>query len=652
MRINIGTKLILGFIVIIGMITVLALYSVSIGQKSLEDSVGKSAVYIADVILRNINLNIYNYIEKTQAYSKNFMLQEIVSQSNSKFERIDNVNEYINRREKKWISETEKKAAPLADEITGNELSGNLRHIFLEFYEKKFGYKVFAEVFVTNKFGAVIAQTGKISDYRQDDEVWWKRAREKGIYVSNIEYDESSGTQSISVAVKIEDENGNFSGIIKGVISSFVLIKSAEIYTKKHRTAEINLITEDGKLIYSTRPFRFLEDITGEKFFEKLKKSPGFFTAVEGGKNKLFSYAHSRGYRDLKKMPWILILEHDVNEVMAPVFSLRNRVIVFSAGLILFGIIIALFISRLISKPLEKLTRGAEIIGKGNLDHKIAINRRDEIGDLSTAFNEMTENLKEVTTSRDELEEEIIRRKKIEKKLKRTLKELARSNRELEQFAYVASHDLQEPLRMISSFTQLLEERYGNKLDEDAREFVEYIVDGANRMQQLIQDLLVYSRVTTRGKEFTETDANSALGEARANLNKAIEDSNAVVRNDELPTVMADRMQLVRLFQNLIKNAIEFSGDSAPNIYISAREKGNEWIFSVKDNGIGIEPEYREKIFKIFQQLRDVDKIHGTGIGLSICRRIVERHGGKIWVESEPGEGSTFYFTIPVKGGK
>jgi len=255
----------------------------------------------------------------------------------------------------------------------------------------------------------------------------------------------------------------------------------------------------------------------------------------------------------------------------------------------------------------------------------------------------------------DAAQQELAERKRVEV-------ELQRSNEELEQFAYVASHDLQEPLRMVSSYTQLLARRYQGQLDADADDFIAFAVDGANRMQRLINDLLTWARVATRGKSLEPTDCNSTLGQARVNLSAAIEESNALVTNDDLPTVMADEAQLVRLFQNLIDNAIKFRGQEPPRVHVSAERLplpqagegrgGGEWVFSVRDNGIGIEPQYHERIFVIFQQLHGKEEYPGTGIGLAICKRIVERHGGCMWVESELGEGSTFYFTIPVIGNR
>lgn len=234
---------------------------------------------------------------------------------------------------------------------------------------------------------------------------------------------------------------------------------------------------------------------------------------------------------------------------------------------------------------------------------------------------------------------------------KKLEKELKRSNEELKQFAYVASHDLQEPLRTIASFTQLLARRYEGKIDKDADEFIEYIIEASVRMKQQIEDLLEFSRVMTRGGEFKKFNVKDILSEEISSLKTLIDENNAQITCDSLPELYADPRQISRLFQNLITNSIKFKKpNEPPKIHISCKkdEKDNKYVFSVSDNGIGMEPQYTDRIFTIFQRLHTRDKYGGTGIGLAVAKKIVERHGGHIWVESELNKGSTFYFTIPL----
>jgi PAS domain S-box-containing protein len=248
---------------------------------------------------------------------------------------------------------------------------------------------------------------------------------------------------------------------------------------------------------------------------------------------------------------------------------------------------------------------------------------------------------------------DITERRKSEEHLGKTVGELKRSNAELQQFAYVSSHDLQEPLRMVSSYTQLLAKRYQGRLDSDADEFIAFAVDGCNHMQRLIRDLLAYSRAGTNGKELREVSCDDALQAALTNLRMTIEQSGAVVTHDSLPAVRTDETQLTQVFQNLVGNAIKYHGAEAPRVHVSAaRTNGNEWIFSVRDNGLGIDPQYFERIFILFQRLHGPREFKGTGIGLAICKKMLERLGGRIWVESQPEKGSTFYFALPERDGK
>ena len=241
----------------------------------------------------------------------------------------------------------------------------------------------------------------------------------------------------------------------------------------------------------------------------------------------------------------------------------------------------------------------------------------------------------------------VLEREETAKELTRYAAELERSNQELRDFAYVASHDLQEPLRMVASYVQLLQRRYQGQLDERADLYIHYAVDGATRMRTLINDLLAYSRVGTQAKQFTTVDCNVILQQALKNLSITIEENEAVVTCDELPVVRGDDSQLMLLFQNLIGNALKFKAEERPEVKINVVEQNGDWLFSVQDNGIGINEAAAERIFVIFQRLHHKREYPGTGLGLAICKKIVERHSGRIWVESSAGAGAIFYFTIP-----
>jgi signal transduction histidine kinase len=293
-----------------------------------------------------------------------------------------------------------------------------------------------------------------------------------------------------------------------------------------------------------------------------------------------------------------------------------------------FSLAVAILVTLAISGPLRRLKASADRIAAGQMVEPAPSHRSDEIGSLSRAMTTMVRTLNRQAVA------------------------LKTSNADLEQFAYVASHDLQEPLRMVSGFTGLLKRRYGGKLDAEADEYIEFAVGGANRMQALINDLLSFSRVGREELVTKPANTQVALDQALANLQMAIEERSALVSSSQLPTVVADHGMLVRLFQNLISNALKFCKAERPIVRIQAELRGGEWIFSVADNGIGIEAQYKDRIFMIFQRLHKQSEYPGTGIGLAVCKRIVERNGGRIWLESEPGKGTTFFFTLPATGGQ
>jgi signal transduction histidine kinase len=321
----------------------------------------------------------------------------------------------------------------------------------------------------------------------------------------------------------------------------------------------------------------------------------------------------------------------EYNRSSAQQFGMLTLFAVLTIGLISLALVF------FVTRPLNLLSRS------------LSTDKPEMLGELSSdksEFGLLGRLVMQFYEQKGELMREIAERKLAMTALAAKDEELQRSNTELEQFAYVSSHDLQEPLRMVGSYTQLLSRRYKGKLDADADEFIGFAVDGVTRMQRLINDLLQYSRVGTKGKEPEPTDSGTVLERALANLKMTIEDNKATVTNDPLPAVMADDRQLEQLFQNLVGNAIKFHGAQPPQVHIRAERSNGCWMFVVKDNGIGIEPQYFDRVFQVFQRLHTIREYPGTGIGLAVCKKIVERHGGRIWVESEPGKGTSFQFTL------
>ena len=296
---KINTKLISGFIMVIVLMIALSFYATAVSQKSLRQSVGESSISTAEEILKRINYSIYQKIEALQSHSTELLVKETLSRSNRKFEKLNDIQGYISKEDKKWASVTRNQVTSFMQALMGNKLSDRIRQHIIQFYKQKYGYNVFEEVLVTNRYGANVAQTSKSTNYRQNDKKWWQKTKETGIFISNVGYDESLGTYGIIIGLRIDDEEGNFLGVLKAILSVKEVILEAELRLKRHETTNIMLITREGFLLYSSRAFKFLEKLPNKSLLEMIKNERGFFTAEDGGINRLFYYAHSRGYREL-----------------------------------------------------------------------------------------------------------------------------------------------------------------------------------------------------------------------------------------------------------------------------------------------------------------------------------------------------------------
>jgi signal transduction histidine kinase len=654
-RMKIGQKLTLAFIGVALLIGVAGYISFNTSQKALQESIGESSVSLAVGTLSNIDRTIYNRIEEFQIYSGNLEVQKAVKESNEEFEKLGDIQYFIEQKDKEWTALPAETITDFMWELANNEPAKELKRR-LKFYEEKYGYRVFGEVFVTNKYGTNIAQTGKTTDYNQADELWWQIAKKDGFYVADVRYDASSDVYSTDLGIRIDDENGNFAGVIKAVlnIEGVIDIMKKAKETSPYETTELKLFDIKGKLIFDTEGSRkSFKDILDERIYGHITEKMGHILKAgepgEGG--ELFAYAYSKGYREYRPLGWILAVEYETKEIFAPVAELKNIMLIAPVTLTVVAVLIGMFVSRTISSPVRKLRDAVVEVSKGKFDATIEIKSEDEIGELANSFNRMTWHLKKMV---DNLNGEVTERKKAEESLEKlnkdlelTVKKLSWSNRELQEFAYVAAHDLKAPLRAIGTLAEWLSTDYSDKFDEEGKEKVELLVGRAERIDKLIDSILQYSEIGDIGQEKQVVDLNLLLSEVIHKIGPP--DNIEITIENELPSIMCNKKRIVQVFHNLLSNAVKYMDKPKGQIRIGCSEDDDFWTFSVSDNGPGIKQKYFEKIFKIFQTLATRDEVEAVGIGLPMTRKIVELYGGRIWVQSEPGQGSTFYFTLPMQ---
>jgi signal transduction histidine kinase len=428
-----------------------------------------------------------------------------------------------------------------------------------------------------------------------------------------------------------------------------------------------SVLVVNGRIVFTTAtsPSKDIEKGDQAGFFEVHRDPHAFDRAFGTMQPDFSSFKNEWGYGRMVLVPavdargrkYAFGASVDIDNLKLALRQSLVQAILIGTAIIAAGLLISAFLARSFAKPIIRLKYIAEQIAAGKPVDGPVVGGSLEMRSLGESIAHMNASIHNTICA---LEVEVAERKaaeaelaehrdKLEAIVRRRTAALQRSNEDLQQFAYIASHDLQEPLRTVKSFVQLLAKRYSEKLDAEAQEFIDYAVDGVARMEQLIAALLTYSRVDTKGHPFSEADAEQILEEALSNLTAAIQESHATISHDHLPKLLCDQAQLVQVFQNLIGNSLKFRGDEPPRVHIAAVREDDNWRFAFRDNGIGIDPEYQQRIFMIFQRLHTRKAYPGTGIGLAYCRKVIERHGGRIWVESKEGEGATFHFTLPVE---
>lgn len=442
---------------------------------------------------------------------------------------------------------------------------------------------------------------------------------------------------------KVEEFGENVSQL--GLITEYYLTHHEERYIE----AWVTLINKIETLSIEVDDFRRYHIVRESspairnafELIVRINREPEIYSDPEM-RSEILERASTRIRSDVRQLMTIsyVVSENRLDNIRSLQVDQRLYYLLILVPVILALLIIAYFMRRLIINSINQLQEGTARFASGKLDERIELHGNDELSELAVHFNSMAE----------ELENLVEREKLLNNKLELQTAELKKSNEELESFASIASHDLKEPLRMIRNFMELLQKKYHDQLDETAQKYINFAVDGSERMTNLINDLLEFSRVGKTYTEFKKVNVQQILDEILQHYGPRIEESNAVVKQDSMPEINAIQVSLKIVFQNLISNALKYhKGKVKPKIEILSKELDTHWQFSISDNGIGIEEEYRERIFQLFNRLHSSEEYPGTGMGLATCRKIVEQHGGEIWVESEPGKGSTFHFTIAKK---
>ncbi len=635
-------------------------------SSEMEAAIGSNFEGIASAKALAIELELAAHVEEARVLATHPMVLAAARDGNASWHDAgeEQARTTIRTLDAAWIEA--KKQSPTADAVIGRPLSAYLK-----------GYQArntdrYGEIFVTDRLGAAVAMTKRLSDYDQSDEQWWSdtfAVGEHGLFIDDRGVDDSVGAMILGVVVPVVDR-GELLGVLKINYKVGAILDVVEPY-ERDQSDRVVLARGDGTILadsYRQGPAPDLGALTENLLLMDIE---GWSTATRAGLPTLQAHAHVAspihnrvptegaikgvsGER-WEKLGWVVMVEADQASLLAPVTAFWRKALVIGSGALALTVLLALAVARSVTAPLLQLQRSAAQIGSGDLNHRVALDRSDELGALSQAFDAMTSRLQATLASRDELDREVRERRRAERELHRALKELARSNQELEQFAYVASHDLQEPLRKVRAFGDRLAKRATDGLDERSLDYLQRMQNAAGRMQALIDALLSYSRVSSRARPFEPVVLEDILAGVVCDLEARVEATDATIEVGPLPKLQADPTQMRQLFQNLVSNALKFHHpDRPPRLELRAEPApdapgtGGGWRITLQDNGIGFEAGQAERIFEPFHRLHARSAYQGTGIGLAICAKIVQRHGGTLTASGNPGEGASFEILLPT----
>ena len=619
---KLGSKLIIAFLIVSALIGVIGMISSEISKNMLSDSIGNNSIEVAIQMLDKTDLSLQNNLDLFSMLSKEHMTQSILIKSNEEFSKLDNIQKTIDVLDDEWITFPSDQQSSLMIKLINNELSDSFRS-HQKFLNEKHGYAYLGEVFVTNAYGANVAQTGKTSDYKQSDEVWWQTAKETGHHVGPIEFDQSAEIFARDVSVSVLDDDGNFLGVVKHVINVqeiFEIIDSVNVL-KKFDSQHFTLLNENNQIIYSTttsyNDSMFLNEYSNEYILEKINKESDYFILSSPTENaKLVSYTTGNGLTHSK---WTMIIDYDVSEILSPIENLQIIILSLSGIVTLFAILFGIYISRSISLPVLRLQKEMHEVEKGNFTtnpQKIADN---EIGELSRSFEKMSQSIQKTVY----LETKLAR---ADEKIK------AERFTAIGELSSRISHDIRNPLSILYNEFELM--KYKNILDEKQ---ITRIESSLKRISHQIDDVLDFVRITPL--HYSQFDLSKIIQNA---INSITIPSKIKINftSDEI-FIEGDERKLESVFINLILNAIQaIENDGIVEIIWSITK--TSIVIEIKDSGPGIDMKPIENIFNPLV----TTKQKGTGLGLASVKNLIEQHNGTISVKNNP---TTFTIEIPKK---
>jgi signal transduction histidine kinase len=628
-NLHITTKFILWFLFISLLPLTIAIYvSYNSSQKALEEEVANSLRALAD----NKAYQIEVYLREKEKNVTTLSHMSDIIEAMEKFKQAFKGNS-----DSETYATVEQEYRP-----------------FLSYYQRSFGYD---DLFLIQPNGEIIFSVSErkgpsslyeIALYKDSElaQAFINAKKSLKTEISNFEYSPQTKKAAVFIAAPVF-KGANLIGVVALQMSNQGISRLVQDYTGLAQTGETIVASKLGKKIVFITPLRFDPDAAfNRKINIGTQSGLDIQKAVQGGQG-IGMFVDYRGkkvmsvWRYLPSFRLGMVVKMDIKEIFASANKLRNTLLIISLGLLMMVVVMAVLIARSVSSPIKELTEISATIAGGNLSARAKIDTKDEIGELARSFNQMTDSLVEAKANVEQKKAELEEQKKL----------LEKANQELDSFVYTASHDLRAPLRAISSFSSFLEEDYYDKFDKEGRDYLKEIREGAQRMDQLIEDLLSLSRISRIKNPYEEVNMNSLIRSVIKRIEFDIKKHKVVLNIQEnMPTVKCDRIKISEVFLNLINNAIKFSSKNNkenPKVDIGYVPEDNFHKFYVKDNGIGIDPKYHQQIFGIFKRLHTTEEYEGTGAGLSIVKRVIDDHGGKIWIESEQGKGATFYFTIP-----